>query len=109
GFPMPRNNSRDINSKDSLINYLRHPAGLFIERPDHSALRTAQGSPGANPQSGVPERRMGPQGSAIGERNSLNATRRWAGCRSNPSAAAIVAVMTGKIALNTAIEIFETS
>ena len=58
---MPRNNSRDINSKDSLINYLRHPAGLFIERPDHSALRTAQGSPGANPQSGVPERRMGPQ------------------------------------------------
>jgi hypothetical protein len=46
GFPMPRNNSRDINSKDSLINYLRHPAGLFIERPDHSALRTAQGVPG---------------------------------------------------------------
>src|SRR5437762_774934 len=46
GFPMPRNHSRDINSKDSLINYLRHPAGLFIERPDHSALRTAQGSPG---------------------------------------------------------------
>src|SRR5438105_11322253 len=75
---MPRNNSRDINSKDSLINYLRHPAGLFIGRPDHSALRTAQGNPGANPQSGVPERRMGPQGSAIGERNSLNATAGWA-------------------------------
>src|SRR5690242_13535374 len=30
-------------------------------------------------------------------------------CRSTPSEAAIVAVMTGKIALNTAIEIFETS
>jgi hypothetical protein len=37
GFPEPRNKTGDINSKDSLINYLRHPAGLLTLRSDHSS------------------------------------------------------------------------
>ena len=44
---MPRNNSRDINSKDSLINYLRHPAGLLMWRPIAPLPHAAPGeSPG---------------------------------------------------------------
>jgi hypothetical protein len=58
GFPMPRNNSRDINSQDSLINYLRHPAGLLMRRPDHSAAHAAQGEVPGQPTAAF--RNIGP-------------------------------------------------
>jgi hypothetical protein len=60
GFPMPRNNSRDINSKDSLINYLRHSSRPLdvAARSLRSRTRRQEKVPGS-PQSGVPEHRQG--------------------------------------------------
>jgi len=70
GFPMPCNNSRDINSKDSLINYLRHPAGLLCDGLNRSVLVSiTPGKSGFGFDPGVSEQRSGRNGSANGERN----------------------------------------
>jgi hypothetical protein len=60
GFPVPRNNSRDINSKDSLINYLRHPAGLLCGALITRFRRASRGKfPGLVYTPGVSQHRLG--------------------------------------------------